>query len=246
MRAPSSLGPSDAENAKQEASMVRVDRRLVLRLIKLLRIMIPSWRSKEAAWLSAMVGLLFARILCDLRMISLVVSVEMSVVRGERRAFMRNLGRFLRFMVPVACVNSLLKYATTEVSLHLRQRLTAYLQSKYLRGFTFYAVTNMNGRARGIDQLITQDVEQFCHSLTDFATNAIKPMLDMTIYVRRLQVSAGLALPAAIGAYLVTAGLVLTRVRRATGQYTVRATHSDHVNTVRKVTDRTEFLLDRL
>ena len=203
---------------------VKVNQAFLRKLARLVRVMIPSWRSKEAGWLGAMVALQVARISCDLHMISLIVSVEMSIVRGQRRAFFQHLLRFLRFMVPVACVNSLLKYSTAEVSLHLRQRLTAYLQSKYLRGFTFYAVTNLDSRARGIDQLITQDVEHFCNSLTEFTSNALKPLLDILIYARRLQVSAGWWLPASMAGYLFATGVVLTRARRPTGQYTVSPT----------------------
>lgn len=47
---------------------------------------------------------------------------------GDRAGFRASLARFLRFMVPVSCVNALLKYATKELSLGLRERLTAHLQ----------------------------------------------------------------------------------------------------------------------
>ena len=47
---------------------------------------------------------------------------------GDKGGFRASLARFLRFMVPVACVNALLKYATKELSLGLRGRLTAHLQ----------------------------------------------------------------------------------------------------------------------
>jgi hypothetical protein len=53
---------------------------------------------------------------------------ERAIVLGDKSGFRASLARFLRFMVPVACVNALLKYATRELSLGLRERLTAHLQ----------------------------------------------------------------------------------------------------------------------
>lgn len=40
----------------------------------------------------------------------------------------------LSFMVPVSCVNALLKYVTRELSLGLRERLTAHLQARLVSG----------------------------------------------------------------------------------------------------------------
>jgi hypothetical protein len=77
-------------------------------------------------------------------------------------------------------------------------------------------------RTRGIDQLITQDVERFCDSATDLLQNALKPLLDVVIYSRRLQLSAGWWVPAAMATYLLGTGAALTRARKPTGQYTVR------------------------
>lgn len=227
-----SASPSDVttkdgpEQARQGGALsIEIDRAFLTKLARLVKVMVPSWRSREAGWLSAMVGLLVARIACDLRMISVIVSVESAIVRGERGAFWRHMGRFVRLVVPVACINSLLKYTTVEVSLHFRQRLTAYLQGKYLHHFTFYAVTagcHVDHRTRGIDQLITQDVERFCDSATDLLQNALKPLLDVVIYSRRLQLSAGWWVPAAMATYLLGTGAALTRARKPTGQYTVR------------------------
>ena len=58
-------------------------------------------------------------------------------------------------MVPVACVNALLKYTTRELALGLRQKLTEHLQAKYLRGFTFYSVATLEGCARYVSPLLS-------------------------------------------------------------------------------------------
>ncbi|EWM23760.1 atp-binding cassette sub-family d member 3 [Nannochloropsis gaditana] len=132
----------------QEGQRVALDDEFGRQLLSLLHKLIPSWKTREAACLGGMVFLLLARSACDLRMINLVVGAEKAIVLGNRPAFRISLARFLRFMVPVACVNALLKYTTRELSLGLRQRLTEHLQSKYMKGFTFYSMAVMEGHAR--------------------------------------------------------------------------------------------------
>ncbi|KAM3567715.1 hypothetical protein VYU27_010146 [Nannochloropsis oceanica] len=65
-------------------------------LIRLVRKLIHSWKTREAACLGGMVFLLLARTACDLRMISLVVGAERAIVMGDRPSFRISLARFLR------------------------------------------------------------------------------------------------------------------------------------------------------
>lgn len=46
-----------------------------------------------------------------------------------------------------------LKYLQGELSLLFRQRLTAHIFSKYMKDFTFYAVSNLDGRIANPDQV---------------------------------------------------------------------------------------------
>lgn len=59
------------------------------------------------------------------------------------------------------------------------------------RGFTFYKMSNLDNRISNADQLLTNDIDKFCESVTDFYSNASKPLLDIMIYMYRLTTTIG-------------------------------------------------------
>lgn len=59
------------------------------------------------------------------------------------------------------------------------------------RGFTFYKMSNLDNRISNADQLLTNDIDKFCESVTDFYSNASKPLLDIIIYMYRLTTTIG-------------------------------------------------------
>lgn len=59
------------------------------------------------------------------------------------------------------------------------------------RGFTFYKMSNLDNRISNADQLLTNDIDKFCESVTDFYSNASKPVLDIIIYMYRLTANIG-------------------------------------------------------
>lgn len=52
-------------------------------------------------------------------------------------------------------------------------------------------MTNLDNRISNADQLLTNDIDKFCESVTDFYSNASKPLLDIIIYSYRLTVTLG-------------------------------------------------------
>lgn len=59
------------------------------------------------------------------------------------------------------------------------------------RGFTYYKMSNLDNRISNADQLLTNDIDKFCESVTDFYSNASKPLLDIIIYMYRLTITIG-------------------------------------------------------
>jgi ATP-binding cassette subfamily D (ALD) protein 3 len=59
----------------------------------------------------------------------------------------------------ISLVNNLLKYGLMEMVLRFRRRLAEYLSSQYMKGYTYYQITNTDNRVANPDQLLTQDVE---------------------------------------------------------------------------------------
>lgn len=70
-------------------------------------------------------------------------------------------------------------------------RLTKHLLTEYLKGFTYYKITNLDNRIANADQVIAQDVDRFCQSVSDLYSNISKPILDICIYAVKLTGAIG-------------------------------------------------------
>lgn len=66
-----------------------------------------------------------------------------------------------------------------------------YISFSFYRGFTYYKMSNLDNRISNADQLLTNDIDKFCESVTDFYSNASKPVLDIFIYSYRLTANIG-------------------------------------------------------
>jgi len=78
---------------------------------------------------------------------------------------------------------------------YFRNRLTQYLYSRYLNGYTYYRLGNLDNRISNPDQLLTADVDKFCTSVTDLYSNLSKPILDIIIYANKLTGTIGIQGP---------------------------------------------------
>ena len=70
-------------------------------------------------------------------------------------------------------------------------------------------MNNLDNRIANADQLLTQDVEKFCNSLTDLYSNLSKPLLDVVIYAVKLTEAIGAQGPMIMLAYLVLSSIFL-------------------------------------
>jgi ATP-binding cassette, subfamily D (ALD), member 3 len=110
-------------------------------------------------------AMLIARTFCDLWMIKNTTTIERIIISRNGKEFPKGILKLFIAMLPIACVNCLLKYGLQEMSLRFRTRLTAFLYGKYLKGFTYYKISNLDNRISNPDQLLTTDIEKFCQSI---------------------------------------------------------------------------------
>lgn len=52
----------------------------------------------------------------------------------------------------------------------------------FYRNLTYYKMNNLDNRISNADQLLTQDVEKFCNSLTELYSNLSKVFMRYIIY----------------------------------------------------------------
>ncbi|KAE9033467.1 ATP-binding cassette sub-family D member 3 [Phytophthora rubi] len=213
----------DTSNLKRAPTQpkVAVNGVFFRRFIRLFRVLVPGPFSAELGFAALVAVMLAAKTSFDIVMLQLLTSIERAIVSRSQQEFLHHLRRFMAVMLPLSCVNCLLKYGQSELSLRFRARLTTHLYAQYLRGFVYYKVANLEPRVSNADQLLTVDVERFSNSVTELYVNVSKPLLDIAIYAAKLTSSVGVQAPATMLSYLVTSGVFLTWLRQPMGRFTM-------------------------
>lgn len=199
----------------------QVDAAFFRQLKELLKIVVPGVFSTEFGFLVLVAASLIARTFCDLWMIQNGTFIESAIISMDRNQFIHRLFRYFAAMPLISIVNNVLKYGIGELKLRLRTRLTHHLYDQYLKGFTYYKMSNLDNRIANADQLLTTDVDKFCDTITDLYSNICKPLLDIFIYVYRLTTTLGAQTPSILIVYLMISGFLLTHLRRPMGRMTV-------------------------
>ncbi|RYO78975.1 hypothetical protein DL764_010064 [Monosporascus ibericus] len=170
---------------------VELNREFFRSLLRLLKIVIPGWRSPEARLLASHSFFLVIRTLISLRVAEMDGAIVKALVKGHGKEFLKRIVWWMLIAVPATFTNSMLSYHQAELSLKYRSRLTQYIHDKYLSNLTFYGISALDDRIKNPDQLIAVDVAKFSNSLAELYSNLAKPMLDMTIYTWSLSKSVG-------------------------------------------------------
>ncbi|KAI9733544.1 MAG: hypothetical protein M1834_003145 [Cirrosporium novae-zelandiae] len=180
------LDPSSTAKKK-----VELNREFFKNLLRLLRIAIPGWRSKELRLLISHSIFLVVRTLISLYVAELDGRLVSSLVRGKGRDFLLGIVWWMAVAIPATFTNSMLSYHQCKLSLSYRTRLTNYVHQKYLSKMTFYTLSTLDDRIKNPDQLITVDIARFSNSLAELYSNLAKPVLDMVVYNWSLSKSVG-------------------------------------------------------
>ncbi|XP_052688912.1 ATP-binding cassette sub-family D member 3-like [Crassostrea angulata] len=210
----------EAGASKKERAAV--DSVFFKRLLRILKILVPGWFVAETWYLLLVAASLISRTYADVWMIQNGTAIESAIIGRNMSLFKVHLFKFIYAMPAISIINNCLKYGLNELKLRFRIRLTKHLYDRYLRGFTYYKMSNLDNRIANADQLLTQDVDKFCDSVAELYSNLSKPLLDVVLYTAKLTGSIGAQGPAIMLGYLVVSGLILTRVRRPIGKLTVR------------------------
>uniref|UniRef100_A0A668B053 ATP-binding cassette sub-family D member 3 n=1 Tax=Myripristis murdjan TaxID=586833 RepID=A0A668B053_9TELE len=215
------VSSSQRLGANVKKDRAAVDRVFFLRIMRILRIMVPRFFCMETGYLILIAAMLVTRTYCDVWMIQNGTMIESAIIGRSTKDFKTYLFSFIKFMPLIALVNNFLKLGLNELKLRFRERLTKHLYDQYLQGYTYYKMGNLDNRIANADQLLTQDVERFCNSVVDLYSNLSKPLLDIGLYIFKLTSAIGAQGPASMMAYLLISGLFLTRLRRPIGKMTV-------------------------
>ena len=208
--------------SQKKKERVAVDKVFFKRFLRLLKIMVPSALSKEFFFVVLVGVCLVARSLCDIYLLRITTSMEAIIISRDASKFAGGIAKFLVAMLPVACLNNLLKFSLAEMVLCFRTRLTNHLYANYLQGYTYYQINNLDNRISNPDQVLTQDLQRFVQSVTDLYSNVSKPLLDIAIYCNKLSGALGVQGPAGMLGYLFFSGVLLTTLRRPQAYFTIK------------------------
>lgn len=215
----SELAERALSGAKKER--VQVDRVFLSRFWRLLRIMVPGVFTREFFFVFLVGVCLVLRSLCDIYLLRITTKIEAIIISRDARGFPAGLAQFLVAVIPVALVNNLLKYSLAEMVMCFRSRLTHHLYNDYLIRYTYYQINNLDNRISNPDQVLTQDLQRFVQSVTDFYSNVSKPLLDIAIYCKKLSGALGVQGPVGMLGYLFVSATALTWLRHPQAKFTV-------------------------
>ncbi|TDL28871.1 hypothetical protein BD410DRAFT_249926 [Rickenella mellea] len=181
---------------KAKPAKVAVDALFYERLSKILRIVIPGIRSKEALLLFQHSSLLIFRTAISLYVASLDGKIVASLVRAQPLQFLFNIIRWLLVAIPATGCNSLLSYIQSKLAIAYRTRLTEEVMKQYLgdeddQSKIFYKMANLDDRIQNADQMITVDIQRFSTQLAAIYSNLAKPILDVILYNYQLSQNVG-------------------------------------------------------
>lgn len=167
------------EDVTKRKKKVELNREFFRSLLRLLRIVVPGWRSKETRLLISHSFFLVVRTLISLKVAAMDGAIVKALVKGNGKEFLKRIVWWMLIAVPATFTNSMLSWHQAELSLKYRTRLTQHIHDKYLSKLTFYGISALDDRIKNPDQLIAVDVAKFSSSLAELYSNLAKPLLDM-------------------------------------------------------------------
>ncbi|KAG6335624.1 hypothetical protein ID866_3460 [Astraeus odoratus] len=209
---------------------VAVDAAFYQRLRVILRIVIPSIRTKEALLLLMHSALLVFRTAISLYVAALDGKIVASLVRGHSLQFLLNIIRWLLVAVPATWTNSWLSYVQSKLAIAYRTRLTQEVLKQYLgeeaegpEGKVYYKLSNLDDRIRNPDQMITHDIQRFSTHLAAIYANLAKPILDVILYNYQLAQNVGAEGLIILTVLIQTSSALLRASTPSFGTYTARS-----------------------
>ena len=175
-----------------------IDRQFFRRLLKLLRISIPTVVSKEFGLLSLHTASLVTRTFLSIYVASLDGRIVQAIVEGDVPQFLALLVNWVLLALPATFINSLIRFLESRLALAIRSRLVSYAYSLYFQNQTYYRVSNLDTRLANPDHFLTEDIQAFSSAVTHIYSHVSKPLLDvvlMTITLVRMARRRGVQSP---------------------------------------------------
>lgn len=191
----------------------KVDGVFLRRIMRLLPVLVPGWRSREVLLLVSQTAMLMVRSLLSIHISELIGQGLQAVLQRSRELFLVTLSDFFISGVLGALTNSALKYQDNLMCTWFRENLTTEVHRKYMRDENYYraAVLMQSGECNldNVDQRIVSDLHNFTKTLADLYSRTFKPALDVVLCTRAMAQSLGYRGPVIMYTYFMMSSVVL-------------------------------------
>jgi ATP-binding cassette subfamily D (ALD) protein 3 len=199
-----------------------VDLHFFKSLAGLVAIVVPSWKSWEACNLLLLSGLLVVRTYMSIAISTINGSIVKAIVSRELFLFIKRLAALAMFSLPASTINSGLDYLIQRLAVQFRVRLCDHLNAQYLKGMSYYQMTNLDSRITNPDQRLTQDIERWAKILSTLYSNISKPILDIILFSLKLSELVGWEGPVGIIAWYFVSGVIIKFISPPFGVLTAK------------------------
>lgn len=170
----------------RKKAKVAVNKEFFIRLKYLVKIVLPSWKSKEALLLLLHSSFLVVRTFLSLYVASLDGAIVKSIVQREGKQFLWELSKWIGIAIPATYINSMIRFLESKLALAFRSKLVEHVYRMYMSNETYYRIGNLDGRLANADQCMTEDVARFCNHLAHLYSHLSKPFLDVLLMTGQL------------------------------------------------------------
>lgn len=188
---------------------ISVNSRFFKKLYKLLKISIPSLVSKESGIVLALTLSMILRTWLSIQIAEVNGSIVKAIVNISFEKFLKKTLKLLAFAIPASIINSALEYFGKKIAIMCRENVVNNYHEKYLRNICFYQITNLDNRIENPDQIFTNDIDKWAHSLSNLYMNFFKPTMDIFLFSYKLSSKLGIEGPLIMIGWYFIAGVIL-------------------------------------
>ena len=209
------------------------------RIKKLLKIVIPDWKTTEVLDIVMLTFFLALRTFLSIYLAGVNGKIVKAIVELDLMAFVKRIVNLGLIAIPSSFVNSMLDFLNKRLAINIRRRLTSHFHAIYLKDMVYYQLCNLDSRIKNPDQRLTADIDKWAHSLSMIYSNFSKPLLDIILFSRKLSELVGWIGPAVVVVWYLMSGLFIRFVSPPFGKLTAieqklegvyRAAHTDIVH----------------
>lgn len=208
--------PLTDKNTTQKKSSPNVNKVFYKQLVRLVKILIPGFWSKEFGALAFHTATLVARTFLSVYVAKLDGSIVKTIVQRDVTKFLFQLMKWLLVAVPATFINSLIRFLENQLALIFRTRLVNHAYKMYFDKQTYYRVSNLDSRLTNADQCLTEDISMFTQQLAHLYSHLTKPLLDValisfTLYQLAGSRGASSKIPTALAAVVISITAITLR-----------------------------------